>query len=572
MIEINSDTLIPTDKPFKVFAGPGAGKTYWLIGHIKNVLQNSKRIKPTTKIACITYTNIAVEEIQSRLQDSSERVYVSTIHNFLYKYIVKPYGFLLKDSSDENLINLKLLDGHDEHIPNNKIVFDWKAANRLYYIKDDKKIHECLLDLDWQLNEDLTISLRPRHNWKRQIGHYWIKEEFFPSYKQYYWNRGTIHHEDVLCISYEIITKFPEILDYVSLKFPFLFLDEFQDTNPIQTIIIKLIAEKGTVVGVIGDIEQSIYKFQGAQRQDFINFTLNEISEYQIKGNRRSTNSIVKILNKLRTDGLTQTPIRNVVGSVPTVWIGEKMKTIGKITSTTPQISMLTRNNETVGQIKNHNNKSVGNLWVISRSLDSTYERQRLLYHSIYASELCLLGYYREAVREATRVFYKRQDGVKLSKSEKRKLAIMLIDRLIAQKETNKTLSIKEFYNELFVYLKDNHNVKIGSRITGGKYKKFSEETVYSDLVQALRIKDDTSHIKTIHKAKGVEYENVLIVMENSELKYLITPKDYQEDDESRIYYVGCSRAKDNLYISIPEKPSQEDEKKLFKIGFEIKN
>ncbi|CCK80745.1 UvrD-helicase domain-containing protein [Desulfobacula toluolica] len=573
MIEINSSTLISTETPFKIFAGPGAGKTYWLINHIENVLHNSKRLTTTTKIASITYTNIAVEEIQSRLGDSDDRVYVSTIHNFLYKFIVKPYGFLLKDNSGANLINLRNLDGHDEHIPNSRFVYDWKTQNKLNYIKDDKKIYECLQDLDWHLNADSSIDLGPRHTWKRKIGRYWIKKELFVDYKKRYWRIGTIHHEDVLYFAYKIISENPEVLEYVNLMFPYMFIDEFQDTNPIQTEIVKLISKNNTIVGVIGDAEQSIYKFQGATRQDFVDFKISGINNYQIKGNRRSTNKIINVLDNIRYDRVKQTPIRNIEGNMPTIYVGDKMKVIEYLTKSYPEISILTRNNETVGQIKNDNNKNIGNLWDSSRGLDSNYERQKLLYNSIYAAELCLLGYYKDAVRLTSKIFYKYKDGTKIQKVKKRELAIVLIDLLVSQKQNNSSKTLFDFYNSLFEYFLTNYQIKIGSKITRGKYKEFSENNIYADLVQALRIKDDTSRIKTIHKAKGAEYENVLVVMENSiELQYVLNPEKHQNEDDSRIYYVAFSRAKDNLFITVPKEFTKTDKEKFEMIGFHIKN
>ncbi|MBK8653105.1 MAG: ATP-dependent helicase [Haliscomenobacter sp.] len=96
---------------FRVSAGPGAGKTHWLVEHIKNVLRHSTRLGNTRKIACITYTNIAVETILNRLGTSAEQVEVSTIHSFLYKNIVKPYAHFI--SSDYEL-NVAKMDGHDD--------------------------------------------------------------------------------------------------------------------------------------------------------------------------------------------------------------------------------------------------------------------------------------------------------------------------------------------------------------------------------------------------------------------------------------------------------------------------
>jgi len=99
-MEIKSDYCIPIEdieNNFKVQAGPGAGKTYWLVNHIKNVLKNSKRLQKTRKIACITYTNISVNTINERLGNYSEQVEVSTIHSFLYSNVFKPYIRFIAD-------------------------------------------------------------------------------------------------------------------------------------------------------------------------------------------------------------------------------------------------------------------------------------------------------------------------------------------------------------------------------------------------------------------------------------------------------------------------------------------
>src|SRR5699024_301194 len=105
---ITSDCKIAIDKSFKVEAGPGAGKTHFLINHIKNVVQNSNRLRKTGKVACITYTNSAVENIIERLGGKiASHVEVSTIHSFLYKHVVKPYCFKLPKELNLNIGKFK---------------------------------------------------------------------------------------------------------------------------------------------------------------------------------------------------------------------------------------------------------------------------------------------------------------------------------------------------------------------------------------------------------------------------------------------------------------------------------
>ena len=118
---INSDTKIPIENHFRVAAGPGAGKTHWLVNHINNILQTST-VRTDKKIACITYTNIAVDTILCRLGSEANQVEVSTIHSFLYKHIVKPYCSFL--STDFEL-NVEKLDGHDDTIVSYRRTKEW---------------------------------------------------------------------------------------------------------------------------------------------------------------------------------------------------------------------------------------------------------------------------------------------------------------------------------------------------------------------------------------------------------------------------------------------------------------
>ena len=86
---ITSKEKISIDMDFKVEAGPGAGKTEFLVNHIKNIIENSERLSNSRKVACITYTNIAVETILKRVGSTlSNMLEVATIHSFLYKNVI----------------------------------------------------------------------------------------------------------------------------------------------------------------------------------------------------------------------------------------------------------------------------------------------------------------------------------------------------------------------------------------------------------------------------------------------------------------------------------------------------
>lgn len=113
---ISSEYLLEDlHSPFKVIAGPGAGKTYWLTQNIKHILRQSNLIRPTSKIACITYTNVGAKEILKRMDIKEKAVESSTTHSFLYKNIVSPYVYLLKDDTSASLVNYIDMKNHDEN-------------------------------------------------------------------------------------------------------------------------------------------------------------------------------------------------------------------------------------------------------------------------------------------------------------------------------------------------------------------------------------------------------------------------------------------------------------------------
>src|SRR5699024_6037932 len=111
------DFLESIEEHFKLEAGPGSGKTTFIANHVKRILLESERLKKTRKVACITYTNTGVKALQERLGDAKHEVEVSTIHSFLYKHVLKPYFWLLKDWPFQNdsipdLFKQRLHGGH----------------------------------------------------------------------------------------------------------------------------------------------------------------------------------------------------------------------------------------------------------------------------------------------------------------------------------------------------------------------------------------------------------------------------------------------------------------------------
>ena len=172
---IESDTrLDDIEHPFRVFAGPGAGKTFWLVAHIKNVLSRSNRLTASAKIACISYTNVAAGNILQQLGSCADRVDVSTIHSFFYRNIVRPYLHLMSNDDGNPLVDYAQVDGHDEHRPGFGSVQDWLAAAGMKNLQTSFAANRAewfdyLKSLSWRRDETTgQWSLKPIGGWKQQ--------------------------------------------------------------------------------------------------------------------------------------------------------------------------------------------------------------------------------------------------------------------------------------------------------------------------------------------------------------------------------------------------------------------
>ena len=286
----SSEPIEDIETPFRIQAGPGSGKTYWLVRHIRRVLKKSKRLKASQKVACISYTNVAVEELQDDLHDIGVRgdeVEVSTIHSFLYRNVVRPYLHLLKDENDDPLVNHADVDGHDEHRASYGYMRKWlKEVRPGSYITDRIAWRQRLESFQWEFENG---AWRPKIRHPRSEKDQYIPTSELDNYKHRFWAKGTIHHEDVLYFAHRILGEFPAIRAFLSARFPYLFIDEFQDTGFTQAELSQWLAQEDTVVGVIGDVEQSVYGFRGARPEELQEFGVADLRDYAIDTNRRST-------------------------------------------------------------------------------------------------------------------------------------------------------------------------------------------------------------------------------------------------------------------------------------------
>jgi len=569
------------DTPFKISAGPGAGKTTWLVNHLQQVINNSKKLGKTKKVACITYTRIGADTVQKKVKKltGTSRLDTGTIHSFLYRNIIKPFAYLIAtDLNGDELFNVQELNGHIE----NRLIWDrlrsWKAEiekdnGRNYdyfnFADNKRKLIAKLACIEYTIesNTEIKISFSKKAN--RYDVPIPLKNNELLKYKKSYWRKGIMHHEDVLYFTHYLFKNFPRVAEFVSYKFPYIFLDEFQDTNPLQTWIINQIATKGTTIGVIGDPAQSIFEFAGARRRDFNEFTLPKIQNFKKSKNYRSTVKIIDFLKILRDD-IEQIPKTGAeTGEDVVVIVNSTDFAILHLESLNQDdFAVLCRSNIQVSKIKSQIKNEDVNLITELYSEDSDHKRPTFLHALIKAYDFNNCEEYKEAVKEIMKHLRTKE----LNGIEKRKLAIELLDYLNSNLES----SIESIYKYIQPILKK-HSITMPGLAKPKKIHKNAFKDFIPFLSKQTRL---SSKIKTIHQSKGDEFENVLLCLDDKTDKngtvrksieaimedYIFNASanillDTEIGEETRLVYVACSRARSRLFINVPRLSAEVEQR-----------
>jgi DNA helicase II / ATP-dependent DNA helicase PcrA len=220
-----------------------------------------------------------------------------------------------------------------------------------------------------------------------------------------------------------------------------------------------------------------------------------------------------------------------------------------KILCNDEEINSLSRDNITSNAMKMETELGIPkkDLFPILYNTDSNSERRKLMIACIKAIELARESKFKEAIKELEEVFRDKDD-----KEKGKKEALKHIQALLKNYNNFKNSSLHRLYEIVKSEIKTDI-----SNLVKGKAKEFYEHHLYQELAVCVKIVEDKSFHKTIHKAKGDEFDNVLLILKNeSDLEFLIKP-NLTDDEEHRINYVAVSRAKKRLFISVPSLSEQ---------------
>jgi DNA helicase II / ATP-dependent DNA helicase PcrA len=582
-MKISSDLhLLAIDRHTRVTAGPGAGKTYWLVSHIRNVLTRSRKLHANSKVAVISYTNVAADQLRYQLGVYASRADVSTIHSFLYRNVVRPYVHLIHDASGNPVVNVTLLDGHDEHHVNHQHLSAWLKNINLPKITALKEqfellkrhistIHwrqgECLKD--WQLRIKTDYGLGKKTKEKLTV-------EALLEYKQQYWGEGKIDHDDVLYFAFAILSEYEIIRQCLSAQFQFVFIDEFQDTVPAQTQIVRWLAEAGSTVVVIGDPEQAIFQFAGAAPEHFQTFNLPELDKFEITSNRRSTQAIISLLNHMRADGLMQECHSAVEGNHVQLLVGPVMAAAEHASSISGSATplMLARNQRIVDELIAGGEFAKDDVWSELEEIDST--RCRLLKSVCVAIVLARTRRFETSIAALLHGIrhndgslkdpFRAKQKIMYTSLDRQAMAVTILETLLGKRESLDASTVRETYDDISEVLSKHFSgLSLSKIMNGKKFATMADRLTMKRMTDSVPIEDtdEVRNIRTIHRAKGKEEECVLVCLHSPQgekrLRHLTNPKT-PSDEEQRLTYVAASRARNLLLFAVPELSSAEEE------------
>ncbi len=321
--ERQREAVLATDGPLMIVAGAGSGKTKVLTTRIAHLMAQGV---DAFNILALTFTNKAAAEMKDRIghilgNREARNLYIGTFHSVFARImraeahrIGYPNSFTIYDTDDAKSVIKAVtseLNLDVQHYKPNAVYNRISAAkNALVGPKE--------YIADYSLQQEDMRANRP------MIG------QIYDAYSKRCFKNGAMDFDDLLFKFYELLKNFPEVLHKYQHKFKYILIDEYQDTNPAQYEIIKLLGAVHENVCVVGDDAQSIYSFRGATIQNILQFQkdYDEVKVIMLEQNYRSTQNILSIANEIIKNNKGQIP-KTLFTENPT---GEKIKLVRTMT------------------------------------------------------------------------------------------------------------------------------------------------------------------------------------------------------------------------------------------------
>ena len=280
--------VIVNSGPLLILAGAGSGKTRVLTTKIAYLIENLG-VNPYNILA-ITFTNKAAKEMSERLYsmigEVSTKAQVSTFHSFGLKILRENYESLGYSS------NFIIMDSDDTLSIIKKILKELNLDSKIY---NPSAIRNKISGCKNELMEPSDYEKYAASEFEKVV------LKVYEIYQKTLKQNNSIDFDDLLILPIKLFRRFPDVLTKYQERFKYILIDEYQDTNEAQYILTKLISSKYRNICVVGDVDQSIYGFRGANYRNILNFEKDYKDALIIKleQNYRSTNNILDAANSV---------------------------------------------------------------------------------------------------------------------------------------------------------------------------------------------------------------------------------------------------------------------------------
>ena len=596
------EAVLSTDGPCLVIAGAGSGKTKVLTHKIAYLMQE-KNVKPWSILA-ITFTNKAANEMKERVEnlvgDVAKDMWIGTFHSIcvriLRRYIDRigfTSSFIIFDSSDQRTLVKQCLK---------QLNIDDKMLNDRAVLSEISNAKNEMLEPD-------AYKLRTNNEIRKET-----IAKVYELYQKRLRENNAIDFDDIINYTIRILSENPDILEYYSNKFEYVLVDEYQDTNKAQFTLVSILAARHGNITVVGDNDQGIYSFRGADITNILNFEKDFPGTKIIKleQNYRCTQNILDAANAVIKHNETKYEKKlwteNGKGGMITVFRGNDEY---------DEANFIVEN---INRLRREEYMTYNDFAILyrmnsqSRSIEDILRRENVPYKIIGG----LKFYERKEIKDTIaylRLIQNPSDNLSLTRiinEPKRgigKTSLDNVQQIAMQSETSMYDVIKradEFgLNRVFVNSREfvsqieelrakKDNIKISDLIKETLNKtgytkalededtteaetrlenieefltvamEFEEQMAENSLEEFLEgitlssdldnadDQEDSVTLMTLHSAKGLEFPVVFLVgMEEGIFPgYKSIGEPKELEEERRLCYVGITRAKQNLFIS----------------------
>ena len=578
-----------TNGPLLILAGAGSGKTRVLTYRVAYLI-NEENIDPYNVLA-ITFTNKAAKEMKDRiigiLGSKALGIQISTFHSLGVLIIKENY----EKAGYKN--NFTILDSDDSLTLIKKILKELNLDPKMY---NPKAIRNQISGTKNQLLTSKEYEKYAMTDFEKVVF------KVYQKYEDKLLVNNSLDFDDLIMLPIKIFRKYPEVLKHYQERFKYILIDEYQDTNEAQYTFVKMLSAKYKNICVVGDNDQSIYSFRGANYHNILNFEKDypNCKVIMLEKNYRSTKTILNAANDVIKN--------NKERKDKNLWtdneLGNKIKYHRALDEKDEAFYVLQEVKKLIDQgIKLNDIAVLYRTNAQSRNIEEALLRESIPYRVIGS----FYFYNRKEIKDLIsylKVIYNSNDDISLLRIinvPKRGIGDKTIQNLTEKAnslntslfeaiDSGKELLFKQTINELKEISEKSSLTELIDQIlnkSGIKNELENEKSIEADIrlenleefktitrnyeenkgiasldeflneislvsdVEEYRNRDDVITLMTIHSAKGLEFNNVFLIgMEEGIFPHQAAFFDNNElEEERRLCYVAITRAKEKLYI-----------------------